>query len=444
MVPSSIDVPGAAGNNTTCTIQGLMILLFAAASVFYNVELAIFYLLIVRYDYSDDSLRKLEPWFLVMPLLLSGVISIPGLFVQVYNFEGTSNCYISASPYKCDEMDSIECDRGEPYAQYQTLLCAFLLILSGCIIIFSMALMYATILEQDRSNDQFRFSSQSSVSLSRVNRVVLTQRSSLRSSSAARPTRNLSNTMRSQGLWYSGAFLFSFLPEALSSFSDNYYFHIFVALTVNMIGFSNALIYVRPRFLKFRRDYPNVRIILSFWHVLCRTRPRRMSGCGTCCWSLQDSLQSMKNQIMKRIPGMSDESNEVPVKEVEPLDGDVEGRRKSFVVSNNQQFTEIPVGNNCQTRREEQGRVVGQDAQPELTKLSRLDTTHHDGEKINFDVAEGAIDLASESEGSVLDKGNFLKDGVNSDAEEETECRRPSLVDMSMEDWGIKADHDEV
>ena len=44
-------------------------------------------------------------------------------------------------------------------------------------------------------------------------------------------------------------------------------------VTIDMLGFTNAVVYIRPRFLKFRRDYPTIGIASSLWHTLVRTRP---------------------------------------------------------------------------------------------------------------------------------------------------------------------------
>jgi hypothetical protein len=87
--------------------------------------------------------------------------------------------------------------------------------------------------------------------------------------------RDLSNTMRSQGLWYSGAFIFTWSPQFLVVLGIKWVALLFVTLPLNLMGFTNAVIYVRPRFLKFRRLYPNIGLALSIWHTLARTRPVR-------------------------------------------------------------------------------------------------------------------------------------------------------------------------
>ena len=42
---------------------------------------------------------------------------------------------------------------------------------------------------------------------------------------------------------------------------------------LHSIGFTNMIIYVRPRYVKFRRENPNVGILSSIWHTLARSRP---------------------------------------------------------------------------------------------------------------------------------------------------------------------------
>ena len=472
MVPSRINVPGAEGNTTTCTIQGFMVLLFAAASVFCNVQLAICYLLIVRYEYNDEDLRNLEPWFLLTPLILSGAIAIPGLPYQVYNFEGTSNCYLAASPDGCEESDFVDCERGAPYVHYFVFVCVFLLLLSAFIIITSMVLMYATILQRERNNDQHRFWVRSSARLSTqsgsITRTIGT--SSNRSSAAAPTRRTLSNTMRSQGLWYSGAFLFSFLPEALSSFVENYSFHIFVAFTVNMLGFSNALVYVRPRFLKFRRDYPNVGIWASCWYVLCRTHSSRISsgsdnsngGVGRddsqrlTFLSLRDSFWSMKYRLVTRIQGSlnKDTSNEMSAKQVEPQQDEDKGstRRKSFLVVKHQEYPKFsdspakwivedafPVRNDCQMREEEEGIVdmdaelnnnattgVGLDPNYDLENGNCDIREDENANRKNFDVGVRGIDDGNECQESVADTSDISRVSDGNGGGSQQENRSPS------------------
>ena len=71
MAPKDNDMPGAIGNDTTCTISGFTAFSCLMASSVFNVSLAICYLLIVKYEYSDERLCKLESYFLTIPILVS-------------------------------------------------------------------------------------------------------------------------------------------------------------------------------------------------------------------------------------------------------------------------------------------------------------------------------------------------------------------------------------
>jgi cytochrome bd-type quinol oxidase subunit 2 len=253
MVPEWTGVPGAMGNQLSCDIQGFFAYASGLASGMFNVSLALCYLLMVRHEYSDERLHELESYFLYTPLVLSIIIAIPGLPFRIYNFYGVYSCHPNASPLNCDQAQSpIECERGELYKYWWYVNSANFLT-GVCIIITCMAKMYTTVLNRERGGDQFRFSP----TASNIQR------------------RTLSNAMRSQGLWYSGAFLFSFFPLIVSYFLESYIVAVFSALALNSLGFTNALIYVRPRFLKFRRDYPNVGIVSSIWQTLFRTLPAR-------------------------------------------------------------------------------------------------------------------------------------------------------------------------
>jgi hypothetical protein len=252
MVPEWTGVPGAMGNQLTCDIQGFFAYASGLASGMFNVSLALCYLLMVRHKYSDERLHGLEPYFLYTPLVLSIMLAIPGFPFRIYNFYGTYSCHVNASPLNCDQAQSpIECERGELY-KYWWYVNSAIFSAGACIIITCMAKMYTTVLQQERSGDRFRFSPTAASNIQR---------------------RTLSNAMRSQGLWYSGAFLFSFSPLIVSKFWESYIVAVLSALALNSLGFTNALIYVRPRFLKFCQDYPNVGIVSSIWHTLFRTLP---------------------------------------------------------------------------------------------------------------------------------------------------------------------------
>ena len=148
----------------------------------------------------------LEPCFLYIPIIDALVVAIAGLPFGIYNFNCYKYCFIDASPLYCDSPESpIECDRGEKYI-YWLYSSSIMMIIGACVIIVCMVKMYTAVLQQERSGDRFCFSvaSRSSFITSRdagITSNAISQR--MRS----RRHRDLSSTMSSQGLWYSGAFL---------------------------------------------------------------------------------------------------------------------------------------------------------------------------------------------------------------------------------------------
>ena len=331
MVPKGIGVPGAVGNQFTCDIQGFLAYVTGAASGLYNVSLAICYLLMVRYRNTDEQLRKLEPYFLYSPIIMCLLMSIAGLPCQIYNFGGGLTCFIGASPIECDNAESpIECERGKMYI-YWNYANVVVIFSSACTISFCMIKIYSAVLQQDRRGDWFRFPSSSSA-ISNANGISRASTNvNIGRHSSADPSRELSNAMRLQGLWYSGAFLFTFFPLMLYFIWNIDAFYLLVLFTFNLLGFTNAVIYIRPRFLKFRRDYPDVCISSSIWHSIARTRPAAAGGTNSrsaivsssssLCVSLEPLFSRMKSIITRRssnqsMPsGVQNEADLVTVKE---------------------------------------------------------------------------------------------------------------------------------
>jgi hypothetical protein len=279
MVPKEIGVPGAVGNQLTCDVQGFLLFVTGLSSGLYNVSLALCYLIIVRYEYSDERLRVLEPYFLYLPVISCLVVAIAGLPFGIYNFNGTYVCFIYVSPLDCDAPESpIECERGEKYS-YWLYLSSIMIVIGASFIIFSMVKMYTAVLQRERSGDQFRFSVAAAARSSFISSAANAPNAIIRRPSSLRH-RNLSRKMRSQGLWYSGAFLFTFSPLALDIVLQVEFLMYVALITAQLIGFTNAVIYVRPKLLKFRRDYRNIGFVSSIWYTLTRKRPAGATTSG--------------------------------------------------------------------------------------------------------------------------------------------------------------------
>jgi hypothetical protein len=109
---------GASGTQATCSAQGFFIQL-GIASPMYNVSLALYALLVVRYGWKESKIKKrAAKVMLYVPALFGLATAVSGLPLELYNFSPVAfNCFISPHPYLCDPWDKDqfhpECVRGE-------------------------------------------------------------------------------------------------------------------------------------------------------------------------------------------------------------------------------------------------------------------------------------------------------------------------------------------
>lgn len=93
-VPKDSAEEFAKGNDMTCKAQGFFLQL-SLASVTLNVFISWYYLLVIRYSWSEEKIKaKAEPWFYGVSLLLGFGTSIAGLALNLYHPDGRSWCYI--------------------------------------------------------------------------------------------------------------------------------------------------------------------------------------------------------------------------------------------------------------------------------------------------------------------------------------------------------------
>ena len=112
------------------------------------------------------------------------------------------------------------------------------LVIVGC-----MVSLYRAVFDRECASDRFRFNPDNSTPIQC----------------------NLSNAMRVQGIWYSASYLLWYLPttiylvifETILGISP-FFIMIISAFTVNFIGFTNAVVYLRPRYLELLRDNPTL------------------------------------------------------------------------------------------------------------------------------------------------------------------------------------------
>ena len=167
MVPKEMNyfVPGAQGNMTTCTAQGLLITVGAIAATLYNCSICCYYLAIIRYNKKDEYIRnKLEPCFHGISIIIPLVVGFIFIAMKGYN-ANDSVCYFEQNyaPH-CIGYESgdtpkgfnIPCGRGNgaenPILYLVTLIVGYglVMIITPTVIVGTMLLMYRSVSKIER------------------------------------------------------------------------------------------------------------------------------------------------------------------------------------------------------------------------------------------------------------------------------------------------------
>ena len=303
LVPKETGIPEAMGNELTCTIQGFFSFVVATTSPCLNVSLAICYTLMLHNQFSEDRLQKFDHYFLLLPMAYF-LVGITGLPFNIYNFYGSYTCFIRASPLYCDKPESpVECERGEFY-MYWYYLNGAVVTLFTVIIIFCMNRMYTTALQNEQLS-----SHQSPPYSSRNLSSCICWRSERHHVQEG----NISRMLREQGLWYSGAFIVTFIPPTIFTLWETYWTHFFCVVTFHLVGFTNALIYIRPRFIRFRRDFPALGCGSSLWYTLTRKNPPNTNSIANESTMISSAEAPISDVVLENKQQRSMTSSLVPV-----------------------------------------------------------------------------------------------------------------------------------
>ena len=95
-IPEETGIKWASGTTATCNVQAFFTQ-FGIASSFYNASLSVFFLLVIRYGWREDQLRKVEPCLHGFPLLWGLSTAIAGVPLTIFN---SANLWCWIAPYQ--------------------------------------------------------------------------------------------------------------------------------------------------------------------------------------------------------------------------------------------------------------------------------------------------------------------------------------------------------
>ena len=275
--PKQLDyIWGNVGSQGFCTFQGFIFQFGYVATMMWSGTLAIFYLLILRYGWSDTKLAKIEKWFhLVNWTFVAGAAIFPLPLEMYNNTEGI--CWIEAYPYGC----TTDCVRGINAWIYQLTFKLFPGWACFFLVVGIMAAIYRKVRQLENTNLKYASS------------VLVNASTSERGSGDLRKAewknrvnRAKSQAVAKQAIYYMFAI---WLPYTLDFCSDiqliitgkaNPILSYFAWLCLPLQGFLNFLVFVRNRCGDDIKT-PECRLLrwLLFESFCCCFS--KIKGCGT-------------------------------------------------------------------------------------------------------------------------------------------------------------------
>lgn len=146
--PAHLDyIWGNVGNVATCNFQGFLIQFGLMSSPLFNIALPFFYLLRIRYRWTDTQLQNIEPWLhgIVWSLALgTAIYPIP---IGYYN-NAWEVCWIESYPQGCGD-DGDPCLRGANAGVHALVWMVFPVWISIVLAFLIMGMLYATVYQME-------------------------------------------------------------------------------------------------------------------------------------------------------------------------------------------------------------------------------------------------------------------------------------------------------
>lgn len=253
---SGFGLSGGVGTEATCKTQAF----FGQAvvgTVTYNAVLAVQYFMIVNLSMSETTIaKKYEKIMHAIPFFMWIATAIIGLSFGALN-PAFFNCWITPAPINCAAAGEIPdgrppCERGyyAPILQWAIFYGPIWALI--IIVTFIMASVYASVRKLEKANSKYTGS-----------------QTSTKADSAKR-----SRMVAKQGLWYLFPFYATWVFPVATEITEMVtaqYFNPMVILVAFFLPFQGALnfiIYMRPRFIKYRKKHQSWNICYIIYRTV--------------------------------------------------------------------------------------------------------------------------------------------------------------------------------
>jgi len=260
----------ASGTTETCAAAGFLGHGGSLSSIMYNGSLTLYYLLTIVFSWRLDKIKKIEPWLHGLPLAIGWSTAFATLPMDLMNPIGWT-CWIGYFPVTCDVNPNVECTRGINASIYRWAFFHIELWLCFLFSAFAMVNIYFRLRKNEIAVKKYEFESQAERSFeadesiqapqsgrSLMNRRSTTGRNHHGLSSRKHKKHKLSRRFGSQAAFYILAFFLSWIfPMVMFLVAEvtGYLLYPLLVTTVvfnPMQGFFNCLIYIRPRYIRYR------------------------------------------------------------------------------------------------------------------------------------------------------------------------------------------------
>lgn len=261
------------GNVHTCDTQGFFLFLGIIGAPLYNCSLCFYYLAVIKFNKKDKFIRKkLEPYFHVVPILVSLIGAITILSKESFNANG-SYCWINTDPPYCGV--EVPCKRGKDAMVLFSIFAIAPFIALPIVVIVTMIFVYREAIKNEKKISKYgvgslrrNVGSNSSIDMlhgdSNNNTTVSNRWSSLKcwskaSASKSNTAKWQSRTILHKAISYSMAYLLTYLFPFVTSvqywagYQSSSTLKILVCVFLPLQGFFNFLVFMFFRVMNARR-----------------------------------------------------------------------------------------------------------------------------------------------------------------------------------------------
>jgi len=290
-IPADSGVYGAKGNDATCTLQGFWVQ-FGLTETIYNTVLAYYFMRVIRYSKTESQMKKVEIYFHLIPLLYGFFNCFLALGLDLYR-NASLWCWMTTDP---------QVFRWVLF--YGPL---WFLIFFPMVVFYYLT--WKKVRDLEKKTAKYSFDSRGS-------------RSTTNEMDRDRKKLRYSTRIAHQAYFYFGAFIISWIWSTafrlgqLFTGNSNYFLLLMTSFFVPLQGFLNYFVYMRPRYLQYKKKHPKFsffgicrRVFVSTFCRCCNTQSEEKDLRNSANY-FESNTTSSSNKKQRKI--RSNELNENP------------------------------------------------------------------------------------------------------------------------------------